>query len=159
MKQFCLLLLRRDDEILLAMKKRGFGAGRWNGAGGKVEPNETLEQAVVRECQEEVGVTPLAYEHVATHDFLFPSGQDMQVHTFMSLKWQGEPVETEEMRPQWFKLSDIPYNDMWQDDRLWLPFVLQGKHLRTRFTFDEHENICAAEIEMVSFPAAKDGDK
>ena len=83
----------------------------------------------------------------------------MQVHTFMSLKWQGEPVETEEMRPQWFKLSEIPYGEMWQDDRLWLPFVLQGKRVRTRFTFDEHENICAAEIEMVSFPGAKDGGK
>lgn len=154
MKQFCLLLLHQEGELLLAMKKRGFGAGRWNGVGGKVEPDETLEQAVVRECREEIGVTPADFEHVATHDFLFPNGEDMQVHTFMAADWAGEPVETEEMRPQWFKLSEIPYNHMWQDDIMWLPFVLQGKHLRTRFTFDEHENICAAEIEMVSFPGA-----
>ena len=155
MKQFCLLLLKRDDEILLAMKKRGFGSGRWNGVGGKLETGETPEQAAVRECQEEIGVTPSRLEHVAVHDFLFPSGADMQVHTFMSEAWQGEPVESDEMRPQWFKLSDIPYGEMWQDDIMWLPFVLQGKRLRTKFTFDEAENICAAEIEMVNFPREK----
>lgn len=155
MRQFCLLLLRRDDEILLAMKKRGFGSGRWNGVGGKLEPNETIEQAAVRECQEEIGVTPRNLEHVAVHDFLFPSGEDMQVHTFMSKEWEGEPVESDEMRPQWFKLSDIPYEEMWQDDIMWLPFVLQGKRLRTKFTFDENDNICAAEVEMVNFPKEK----
>lgn len=155
MKQFSLLLLRRDGEILLAMKKRGFGSGRWNGVGGKLEQGETPEEAAVRECQEEIGVTPSNLEHVAVHDFLFPSGEDIQVHTYMSEEWQGEPRETEEMRPQWFKLGKIPYEEMWQDDIMWLPFVLQGKHVRTKFTFDANDNICAGGVEMVSFPKAK----
>ncbi|MEJ0073651.1 MAG: NUDIX domain-containing protein [Candidatus Saccharibacteria bacterium] len=67
-KETTLLLLRRNDEVLLAMKKRGFGAGRWNGVGGKLDPGETVEQALVRECQEEIGVTPTEYHRVAEHD-------------------------------------------------------------------------------------------
>ena len=153
-KTCSLLLLIRGDgadaEILLAMKKRGFGAGRWNGVGGKVDPGETIEQATVRECQEEIGVTPLKYESVAVHDFTFPDGvPDMQVHTYVSREWTGEPVETDEMAPRWFKTSGIPYNDMWQDDIFWLPAVLLGKKLRTSFAFDEHDNLQSMHITVM----------
>ncbi|HSX36617.1 MAG TPA: 8-oxo-dGTP diphosphatase [Patescibacteria group bacterium] len=151
MKQYTLLFLVRKGEILLALKKRGFGQGKWNGVGGKVEPGETLEQAAVRECQEEIGVTPQQFELVAINDFLYPD-KDIQGHVYICSKWQGEPVETEEMKPRWFKLGDIPYDKMWQDDTMWLPFVLTGKHVRCSFTFDSGDNICAADIEMVSFP-------
>ena len=43
-------------QILLAMKKRGFGEGKWNGAGGKVETGETIIQAASRELGEETGI-------------------------------------------------------------------------------------------------------
>ncbi len=147
MKTTTLLLLLRDDEILLAMKKRGFGSGRWNGVGGKIEGDETIEQALIRECQEEIGVTPVEYQPVAVHDFQFPDGtSDMQVHTYLCQKWEGEPVESEEMAPRWFKISDIPYDDMWQDDIHWLPLVLEGKCLHTQFTFDENEKLVDTHI-------------
>jgi mutator protein MutT len=148
MKTCTLLLLLKDDDILLAMKKRGFGAGRWNGVGGKIESNETEEQALVRECQEEIGVTPLEYKKVAIHDFRFPNGEsDMIVHAYTCTKWDGEPVETEEMAPRWFKTSQIPYNKMWADDKYWVPLVLAGKKLQTTFTFDSEDNMLAYEIE------------
>ncbi|MFA5004082.1 MAG: 8-oxo-dGTP diphosphatase [Candidatus Saccharimonadales bacterium] len=147
MKICTLLLLVQDDAILLAMKKRGFGAGRWNGVGGKLDAGETIEQAMIRECQEEISVTPTSYEKVAIHDFVFPDGAtDMQVHTFVGNAWEGDPAETEEMAPQWFKLSDIPYDDMWQDDPHWLPQVLAGQKLHTRFTFDDQDNLLDTKI-------------
>ena len=150
MKVCTLLFLRRDDEILLAMKKRGFGAGWWNGVGGKIEPGESEEQALVRECQEEIGVTPLEFEKVAAHDFKFQDDAttDMQVHAYLCSKWQGEPGESEEMAPKWFKLADIPYDDMWQDDIVWLPLVLRGKKLRASFTFGTDDNMLAARLEL-----------
>lgn len=145
MKTCTLLFLVRDDEILLAMKKRGFGANRWNGVGGKLNENESIEEALVRECQEEIGVTPETYEKVAVHDFVFPDGSsDMQVHAYLCSNWQGDPVETEEMAPKWFPVTDIPYDDMWQDDRYWLPEVLAGKKLHTCFTFDDQDNLLDA---------------
>ncbi|HEX8227217.1 MAG TPA: 8-oxo-dGTP diphosphatase [Candidatus Saccharimonadales bacterium] len=148
-----LFLLRGDGadaEILLAMKKRGFGSGRWNGVGGKLEPEETMEQATVRECREEIGVTPRGLDKVALHLFVFPDGTpDMEVHAFISRDWTGEPAETDEMAPSWFNLADMPYADMWDDDIIWLPAVLAGQKLRTRFVFDDNEHMIRAELDIV----------
>ncbi|HET9174279.1 MAG TPA: 8-oxo-dGTP diphosphatase [Candidatus Saccharimonadales bacterium] len=149
MKLYTLMLLKRDGELLLAMKKRGFGAGRWNGVGGKVEKGETISEAAVRECDEEIGVQAEHFSLVAVHDFLFPEGEDMRVFVYTCDQWSGEPVETEEMRPQWFSLDAIPYSEMWQDDIIWLPFVLAGKCLKGSFTFDSDDNLCAGEVVMV----------
>ena len=131
------------------MKKRGFGEGLWNGCGGKVDPGETVEQAMIRECQEEIGVTPTAYEKVAIHDFIMEDHDDFEAHTYVATQWDGEPVETEEMAPQWFKKTDIPYAKMWQDDIVWLPAVLQGKKLRTTFTFSSTNDMTGAKLTFV----------
>jgi mutator protein MutT len=145
-----LVFLLKDDQILLAMKKRGFGAGHWNGVGGKQDPGETIEQTAARECQEEIGVTPHDLEKVAFHRFTFPDGStDMLGHVFISRRWEGEPSETEEMAPRWFSITDIPYNEMWDDDILWLPAVLAGKKLTTVFGFDEHNHVTNANIKIV----------
>jgi mutator protein MutT len=147
-----LLFLRRGDELLLAMKKRGFGAGRYNGVGGKVDPGETIEQALVRECQEEIDVTPIYYRKVAEHDFIQEQGETpwrMYVHAYVCDKWEGEPVETEEMAPKWFTIDNIPYDTMWQDDKFWLPQVLAGETITGHFTFDEDDNLLTHDIKTV----------
>lgn len=150
MKTCTLLFLLRDDEVLLAMKKRGFGSGHWNGVGGKVNANETIEAAAIRECQEEIGLTPKNLEKIAVHDFLFPDNiEDIKVHTFITKSWEGEPHETEEMAPKWFKLSAIPYTKMWDDDIVWLPLILQGKKLKTTFTFDTDNKMTNAQLEIM----------
>ena len=142
MKHTTLLFLLKDNDILLAMKKRGFGVGRWNGVGGKIDPGETVEQAAARECFEEIGVSPGALDKVAHLTFTFPDGTtDVLTHVYITREWDGEPIETEEMAPQWFALGDIPYKEMWQDDQFWLPHVLDGKKLIASFMFDEHENM------------------
>ncbi len=148
-KVVTLLFLVKNDEILLAMKKRGFGKGKWNGAGGKVEPNETIEQAMLRETAEEICVTPTEYVKVAVNTFLMPGADDIECHTYVARSWEGEPTETEEMAPKWFKQTNIPYENMWQDDTFWLPAVLSGKKLKTRFIFDEHDNMLTANLTLV----------
>lgn len=142
MKHTTILFLIKDDKILLAMKKRGFGVGRWNGVGGKIEPGESIEQAAIRECQEEIGVTPHSLKKVAHLTFTFPDGSDsLMSHVFTTRQWEGEPTETKEMAPQWFNLGEIPYDTMWQDDPLWLPHVLDGKKVVATFMFDADEQM------------------
>jgi len=136
-KHTTLLFLIKDDQILLAMKKRGFGEGRWNGVGGKIEAGESVEQAAIRECQEEIGVTPKHLERVANLTFTFDGAtNDLWTHTFITREWDGEPVETEEMAPRWFNVADIPYAEMWEDDAHWLPHVLAGKKVVATFLFN-----------------------
>lgn len=143
MKHVTLMLLKRDGELLLAMKKRGFGQGKWNGAGGKVEPGETPLQAAIRETEEEVGVTPLNPRKVAELDFYLTHDPDFNNygHIYLATEWEGDPHETEEMRPQWFPLDALPYDEMWGDDKHWMPLIFAGKRFRGTFTLDEHDNI------------------
>lgn len=142
-----LFLIKRNEEriseICLAMKKRGFGAGRWNGAGGKVEAEETIEEATVREAKEEIGVEARDLRKVAEFDFYFrhKPAWDQRVHVFMSENWKGEPSESEEMKPEWFRMNDLPFDSMWPDDRFWLPKVLDNKFVNAIFVFSEEDVI------------------
>lgn len=146
LRQATICLLRKDNEVLLAMKKRGFGAGKWNGVGGKVKEGETAEQAAIRETQEEIGVTLTVLKQMAVLDFHFPDipaekDWDQQVVVFMSDKWTGDPIESEEMKPQWYETSEIPYDQMWSDDILWMPKVLSGQKVKAKFIFSGESDL------------------
>lgn len=147
-----LVLIIRNEQILLGMKKRGFGMGRWNGFGGKVEEGETIEEAAKRETFEECGVTITQMEWVGVHEFEFANklGDILEVHVFRADNWSGEIKETEEMRPQWFTIDAIPYDEMWPDDIHWLPVFLAGKKFRTRFLFGENDTVLENEVREVT---------
>lgn len=137
------------------MKKRGFGEGKWNGMGGKVGEGETIEEAVVRELEEEVGVVALLkdLDQVATIQFIFPeekSAWSQEVHVFFIRLWQGEPRETSEMAPKWFLIDSLPYDTMWIDDPIWLPKVLAGNKVTASFYLSsDGSNILKSEIEEI----------
>jgi len=151
LRKATLCILLENDSVLLGMKKRGFGQGRWNGFGGKVNEGETIEAATIRELKEESGIAADALEKVAVLDFLFSQKPDwnMQVHVFLSKEWEGEPRESDEMKPQWFNVDAIPFDSMWPDDKFWLPRVLKGEKLRASFTFAEGDKITSSHIEAV----------
>lgn len=142
MQDKTLLFLHKpvEQQLLLAMKKRGFGTGKWNGVGGKLEPGETIEQATIRETHEEIGVIVPAHALVKKAELTFQYDAqpewDCLSHAYFVESWDGEPTESDEMRPQWFHYSDIPFHSMWEDDRHWLPRVLSGKFVRATFWFD-----------------------
>lgn len=143
MTQATLVLPIRGSEVLLAMKKRGFGDGRWNGMGGKVRPGETVVQAAVRETQEEVGITPTLTEPIGEITFHNSSKGDWVVHVFRCERWVGEPRETDEMLPRWFPTSTLPLDAMWPADRHWMPTAFRGKRFRARVWFGEQDNTVA----------------
>lgn len=138
MKQLTLAIIYQDGRVLLGMKKRGFGAGRWNGFGGKVEIDETIAEAAARELFEEANVVADNLEELGVLDFKFADiTPDLEVHIFRATKFSGEPLETEEMRPQWFEIRDIPYEKMWADDIFWMPLLIEGKIFKGEFVFDK----------------------
>ncbi len=136
------------------MKKRGFGAGKWNGVGGKLDIGETIKEALVRETREEIRVQiePKDLHQVATINFSFQDNSDwnQEVHVFFIEKWQGEPIETEEMAPKWYSINKVPYENMWIDDIHWLPQVLEGKKVNASFTFStEGKEIIEKKVEII----------
>lgn len=149
-KQYTICLASKDDRLLLGLKKRGFGIGRWNGFGGKVNEDESIEQAAIRELYEESGIVASSLTHLGILEFAFQQDpKQLEVHIFRVDNFSGEILETEEMKPRWFRLDQIPYDQMWSDDRYWLPIFLAGKKFRGRFIFDRpsDETFSAAIIE------------
>ena len=138
-KVLTLVYLVKEQSICLGLKKRGFGEGNWNGFGGKVEEGETIEDSALRELKEEsrVGAHKKDLEKVAVIEFFFTDGRHLEVHAYFIEKWEGNPVETEEMRPAWFHFDDIPYDRMWADDIHWLPRALDGERIRGTVWFKE----------------------
>jgi 8-oxo-dGTP diphosphatase len=130
-----LLFVRQGDEVLLIRKKRGLGAGKINGPGGKVDPGETPEQCVVREAQEELHITALDPVCRGEVKFQFTDQYSVHVFIFTATQYEGTPTETDEAAPLWFNTKEIPYREMWQDDAIWLPKVLDGKTVKGRFIF------------------------
>jgi 8-oxo-dGTP diphosphatase/2-hydroxy-dATP diphosphatase len=133
-----LCFLLKPDEVLLAMKKRGFGIGKWNGCGGKLEAGESIEAGAARELSEEVGarVQQSDLQKMAELTFHLPTlDVTIHCHVFTAEKWTGDPAETEEMSPRWFKFAEIPFAQMWSDDKYWLPEVLAGRKIRGEFWF------------------------
>ncbi len=136
-KILTLCMVFQDGKILLGMKKRGFGEGRWNGFGGKVEEGEGIEEGALRELREEAGIEAKEMQKVGVLEFAYENMQKvMEVHIFKVTNFSGEAVESEEMKPQWFAFGEIPFEQMWADDFHWFPYLLAGKYFKGTFLFD-----------------------
>ncbi|XP_049950375.1 oxidized purine nucleoside triphosphate hydrolase-like isoform X3 [Schistocerca serialis cubense] len=123
-KLLTLVIVQRDREILLGLKKRGFGKGKWNGFGGKVEPGETIQCAAARELQEESGLTAIDLEHVGVIEFEFVGDMTiLEVHVFKTHKWSGNVSESDE-------LTVPPMNQLLLTLRYW-PLVISFCLLET----------------------------
>jgi 8-oxo-dGTP diphosphatase/2-hydroxy-dATP diphosphatase len=142
-----LCIIHQPPRILLGMKKRGFGTGRWNGFGGKVLPGETIEESLRREVQEEVGIRLEEIEKVGFMEFEFKDKfETIEVHVYKAESFSGEIIESEEMKPQWFHIDEIPFGEMWPDDKHWMPLFLKGKKFKGKFLFGESDVILEQEL-------------
>jgi len=143
-------IIHQPPRILLGMKKVRFGAGRYNGFGGKVENGESLVESAIRETEEEAGIKIKNPEKVGEILFKFETNeQDHLVHFFRASEFNGMLIESDEMKPGWFHIRDIPYEQMWPDDKYWLPLLIAGKKFMGVFCFDSQFKIVKHELREV----------
>ena len=145
-----LMFVVQNGEVLLIDKLTGIGKGKINGPGGKIDPGETAEQAVIRECQEELYITPLDPVKMGELCFAMTDIPDIHCHVFVATKFSGEPRPTREANPLWKKIADIPYHRMWEDDQHWLPEMLAGNKFFAQFDF---------ELEVIKWMNVEFGDQ
>ncbi len=134
-----LMFVVQNDQILLIEKLRGIGKGKINGPGGKIDPGETPAECVIRECQEELHITPSNPIKMGELWFKMSDIPDIHCHVYTANEFDGEPTATEEAIPRWTPLKAIPWHRMWQDDQHWLPHMLDGREFLGKFVFEEEK--------------------
>ena len=146
-----LLIVVQDNKILLAKKLRGFGIGKYNGVGGKVEQGETVEEAMLRETFEEIGIVPTEYKMLGIVDFdeiVKGERNNVKMHVFKATAYQGQPITSDEMQPEWFDIDNIPYSKMFKDDYHWLPLLLEDKTFSGKFVYDKDFNLIEYNLDV-----------
>ena len=139
MRDGTLCCVIKNNKILLMVKKRGLGKGKLTAPGGRLEDGETEEECAVREVEEEVCITPLGVRKVGVMEFS-NGGDGMKVHIFESHDFTGDINETDEADPLWADVDKLPFEKMWQDYRLWLPLLLEGKRFEGRCLYTRDWN-------------------
>lgn len=145
----------QDKKVLLAMKKEGFGQGYWNGVGGKLDEikgDKNVEDCAVREISEEIGIVATKVSKRGILNFTFPLNDtpNYEVHVFHIDEFQGEPVESREVRPEWFNIDSIPFESMWPNDQIWVPVFLEGKRFKGNFSLGEGNAVLEHMLDVVS---------
>jgi 8-oxo-dGTP diphosphatase len=147
--QATLCYIIKYGRILLIKKKKGIGSGLWNGPGGKIEKEEEPAFSASRETYEEVKIVPAELRKVGELNFFTEGVNDWFVHVYVTDEYDGIEKETEEAAPRWFKLDKIPYDEMFPDDRIWMPLMLANKKFSGKFYFDKKHNLISHEIQEV----------
>jgi 8-oxo-dGTP diphosphatase len=134
-----LCYIRDAGSVLLQRRPRGkLGASRLNGPGGKLDPGESAVEAVTREILEETGLHIAGPRPHGGLDFVFgkPEAFRLRVHIFSTDAYRGalRPTEGE---LEWHDVQRLPFDEMWPDNRYWVPFVLDGGVVSGECVFDE----------------------
>jgi len=101
------VIRNQKGEILIARRlATGLMGGLWEFPGGKIEPNETVQQCIKREILEEIGIEIQVEEELITINHQYPQFYvTLIVHYCSYLKGEPQPLECQEVR--WVTLAEI----------------------------------------------------
>ena len=74
----------------------------------------------------------------------------MEVHVYHASRFTGVPVETEEMRPAWWDVKDLPFERMWPDDEIWYPLFLSDRRFAGTVHFTKTTTIVKHDVREVA---------
>lgn len=108
--QIVAALIIRSQRILLGHRSpgRAFYPNVWDVFGGHVEPGEGLEQTLVRELQEELGITPTQWRYLEEISFSSEPSDPVTLYLYLVTDWDGIPVNRqleEHSAIDWFSLE------------------------------------------------------
>ena len=87
-----------------------------------------------------------AYTCASVFCACMPSPQ--KVHVYEAASWSGSPEETEEMKPRWFDITQMP-SEMWADDSYWFPLFTSGVSFKGQFTYADDDTIVDYTLQQV----------
>ncbi len=103
-----------------------------------------------REFKEEAGVTVVDLQPRGVVVFTFDNLPDVrEMHVFYGTQLDGKPRETEEMRPEWFSVDQLPFDHRWPSDPLWMKPVLEGKTIRAQFHCHSPDRLLKQNVEIL----------
>lgn len=107
MRNAAVMLIIKDGRILAVSRR--YDKTKFGLPGGKVEPNETPDQAAVRETLEETGVKVTKCEFIFLRDEPRdkPEGEDFHAYCYYATEWEGEPHDSEEGVVQWLTEQQV----------------------------------------------------
>jgi len=105
------ILMRPQNQIFIAQRSDlAHMGGKWEFPGGKVEPGESLEAALSRELQEEIGITPLRSELFCSLEYDYGIKR-VKLECFLIPEFTGEPFGKEGQPTRWIQGSELAHYD------------------------------------------------
>ncbi len=132
-----LAYIEKDGSFLLlhrTKKKNDFNEGKWIGVGGKLEPGETMVQAMKREIKEETGLQVEGYAYYGKIDFLNDSCPAERMYLFKVTSFSGDERECDEGDLAWVKKEEMDKLPMWEGDKAFLPLLEKEAKIPFRMT-------------------------
>jgi 8-oxo-dGTP diphosphatase len=135
----CTLMVHRNK------KANDIHEGKWNGLGGKFEAGETPEECVIREVQEESGLS--IRDPKLCGLLMFPrfKGNDWYVFVFSANEFTGALIDSPEGTLAWIPDDSILDLPLWESDHLFLPWIREGKFFSARFVY-ERDRMCEYDV-------------
>ena len=118
-----LCYLERGDAYLMLHRTKKAGDlnyDKWIGVGGKFEDKESPEDCLLRETQEETGLTLTEYRYRGLVTFVSDEAPTEYMHLFTASAWTGTPRECSEGELAWIRKEDLLSLPLWEGDKLFL---------------------------------------
>lgn len=130
----------RSGTLLLIKPTEGIGKDKWNAPGGEIVQGDKPEKSAIKYLYQQTGLYASKVFNNGTVRLALNGQSEFsyRLHIFSTKTATGELKPAIQGEVKWFNLTDIPYFEMWADDRYWLNLVMQGKQFDADFFFDEH---------------------